>query len=95
MVVVAVWNTTPELASEVASILCELARASVGEAGCSLFDVFASTERPGRFVLFETYANDEARLSHRASEHFHRLVLDRALSLGVDRQVDICEPVGR
>ena len=91
--VVAVWTSTADRAGQVEAILRQLSRASLDEAGCLQFDVLASTERPGRFVLFETYADDKARSEHRASEHFERLVLEGAVGIGVEREIDICTPV--
>ena len=36
---------------------------------------------PRRFLIFETYEDDEAFKAHGESEHFRRLVLDEAVPL--------------
>ncbi|MDH5444057.1 MAG: antibiotic biosynthesis monooxygenase [Gammaproteobacteria bacterium] len=46
--------------------------ASVQEAGNARFDVLQSSEDPGRFVLYEAYANQAAAVAHKETAHYLR-----------------------
>lgn len=47
------------------------ARASLGtEAGCLQFDVCRDPQDPGRFLLYERYANTAAIAHHRRTPHY-------------------------
>jgi quinol monooxygenase YgiN len=91
--VIAVWTVDPSRASEVAALLGELATRSLTEPGCRRFDVLHASDRPGRFVLIEEYTDDAARAAHRETEYFRRLVLEGAVPLGVDRDVQVYVPL--
>ena len=46
------------------------AAASLAEPGCRRFDVCTDPQRPGRFVLYEIYDDDDAVAAHLAAPHF-------------------------
>lgn len=75
MVVLAVtWMANPGKASEVADVFRKLEAASRREPGCLLYVVHQHREDPGRFFIYEQYADEAALQAHRQSPHFHRHV---------------------
>ena len=87
VVLVARWLAKEGEEERVVAILEQLAPASRAETGCLHYQPCRDREDPRRFLIFETYADDEALRVHSESEHFQRLVLDEAVPLleGRDR----------
>jgi quinol monooxygenase YgiN len=87
VVLVARWLAREGEEERVLAILEELAPASRAEPGCRHYQPCRDREDPRRFLIFETYDDDEALRAHSESEHFQRLVLDEAVPLleGRDR----------
>ncbi|MFT3783218.1 MAG: putative quinol monooxygenase [Nibricoccus sp.] len=46
------------------------ARASLGEPGCSRFDVCQQSDDPARFILIEAYRDAAAHAAHRETAHY-------------------------
>lgn len=87
VVLVARWVAREGEEERVLALLEELAPASRAEPGCLYYQPCRDREDPRRFLIFETYADDEALRAHSESDHFQRLVLDGAVPLleGRDR----------
>ena len=71
MVVLAVtWKANPGKEAEVAAIFRKLEEASRTEPGCLMYVVHQHRAEPGRFFIYEQYADDDALEAHRQSPHF-------------------------
>lgn len=46
--------------------------ASLGEPGVLRFDVLRDADSPGRYYLYEVYADKQATLAHKETAHYHR-----------------------
>jgi quinol monooxygenase YgiN len=79
VVLVARWLAKEGQEERVLAILEELAPASRAEPGCRYYQPCRDREDPRRFLIFETYDDDDALRTHSESEHFQRLVLDEAV----------------
>lgn len=55
---------------EVATELVEL---SLHDKGCIDYDLYASTTEDDRFMIIETWEDEEALLRHQNSDHYKRL----------------------
>lgn len=65
------------------------------EPGCSIFEVWTSSDKPGQVLLYEVYDDKEAFASHLASNHFKSFD-QAAASMIRDKAVvtaDQCGPV--
>ena len=80
-VMVARWRPRPGEADKVEAILRELAAAVRQEPGNLRFIVYRSHEDPDDLLLYEIYASEEAFAAHQQTEHFKKLVLERAVPL--------------
>jgi quinol monooxygenase YgiN len=93
VVLVARWLAKEGREERVLAILEELAPASRAEPGCQYYQPCRDREDPRRFLIFETYDDDDALRAHSESEHFHRLVLDEAVPLLESRDRTFFETV--
>ncbi len=80
-VMVARWQPRKGESEAIESILRELAAAVRREPGNLQFSVHRSREDPNDFLLYEIYASEDAFRDHQRTEHFKRLVLERAVPL--------------
>ncbi len=80
-VMVARWPPRDGESEAIESILRELAAAVRREPGNLQFSVHRSREDPNDFLLYEIYASEDAFRDHQRTEHFKRLVLERAVPL--------------
>jgi quinol monooxygenase YgiN len=87
------FTFAPDDAEKAEGMLRELRDASRKEDGVVAFDVARSQENPNEFALWEQYRDARALESHRATEHFKRLVLDGVRSLARERVADIVVPI--
>jgi quinol monooxygenase YgiN len=85
-VIVATWKALPGKAEEVEQILLELAHETRKEPGVRMFLANRAKEARDTFVLYEQYVDEAAFLAHQQTEHFKRLVLERALPLLAHRE---------
>lgn len=80
------WVAREGQADTVRELLRELIAASRAEPGNLSYQVSEARDEPATFRLFEVYADEEAFRAHADSEHFRRLVLERAVPLLEDRE---------
>ena len=80
-VMVARWRPRPGEADKVEAILRDLAAAVRHEPGNLQFKVYRSHDDPNDLLLYEIYASEEAFADHQQTEHFKKLVLERAVPL--------------
>ena len=85
-VIIATWHARPGREQDVAETIAELTEASRSEPGCRFYQGQVSTETPGQFVIYEIYGDEAAAQIHSSSDHFRRLVLERAPELLASRQ---------
>jgi quinol monooxygenase YgiN len=73
----------PRFDARFRELIAANAKASVErEAGCQRFDVLCDPAEPGRLVLYEIYADEEAFAAHLASSHYP------SFAASIDDQVD-------
>ena len=80
-VIVARWRPREGETERIETILRELATAVRREPGNAQFTVLRGCDDPKELLLYEIYASEEAFRQHQLTEHFKRLVLERAVSL--------------
>jgi quinol monooxygenase YgiN len=68
--VMAVLTARPGKAEALRALLMNMAGPSRAEPGNLRYDLWVDRTEPGRFVLDELYADDEAAAAHHASAHF-------------------------
>jgi quinol monooxygenase YgiN len=83
----------PEDGDKAEAMFRELRDASRAEAGVVAFDVARSQAKPNEFALWEVYRDRAAFDSHRATEHFQRLVVDGVRALAKERTADLLSPI--
>lgn len=86
-VIVARWRPRAGEADKVKAILRELAAAVRQEPGNLQFIVYSSHDDPDDLLLYEIYTSEEAFAAHRQTEHFKKLVLERAVPLLETREI--------
>lgn len=85
--VAAEWLVQPEHVDTVRRLLTEAAAAvRQHEPGNLLYIAHESADEPGRFFIYEQYANQEAQIAHRAAPHFQDLVLGQIVPLLAERK---------
>jgi quinol monooxygenase YgiN len=87
------FTFAPEDAEQAEQMLRELRDASRKEEGVVGFDVARSLEKPNVFALWEQYRDQAALDSHKATEHFTRLVLGGVRRLARERNGEIGSPI--
>jgi len=80
-VMVARWRAREGETQNIDAILRELAAAVRREPGNIEFTVHRGRDDPDEFLLYEVYTSEEAFRQHQLTEHFKRLVLERAVPL--------------
>ena len=80
-VMVARWRPRAGKSTQVEAILRELAAAIRREPGNLQFTVHRSRDDADEFLLYEVYASEQAFREHQQTEHFKRLVVERAVPL--------------
>jgi len=85
---IARYIVPPENRQSVLGLLRELATESRKEPGNISFEIYENVEDPSKVVLLERYQSREAFGLHRATPHFHRLVLDQIVPLLSERVVE-------
>lgn len=80
-VVVAKWTAKPGEEEAVATALAQLIEPSRAEPGNLLYAVNRDPSRPGSFLLYEQYEDEEAYAAHGASPHFQ----EHAVGFAFDR----------
>jgi quinol monooxygenase YgiN len=78
-VIVARWHAMPGKRTDVSNILKKLTKAVRTEPGNLGFVVHQQLADPDEFLLYETYVDEAAFLTHRETEHFKTLVLAQAV----------------
>jgi autoinducer 2-degrading protein len=87
------FTFAPEDDDKVEAIFRELREASRKEEGVMAFEVARSQEKPNVFVLWEEYRDEAALDSHKATEHYKRLVLDGVRPLALERTGEMAVPI--
>ncbi len=64
---------------EIRELMTELMRASRAEPGCVKFDVFHSHDDPLTFLLYETWADEQAWKDHRERDAVQTIYLPKVL----------------
>jgi quinol monooxygenase YgiN len=80
-VMVARWRPRAGESAQIEAILRELAAAIRREPGNLQFTVHRGRDDADDFLLYEVYASEQAFRDHQQTEHFKRLVLERAVPL--------------
>jgi autoinducer 2-degrading protein len=85
--VAAEWLVQPDHVETVRRLLIEAAAAvRANEPGNLLYIAHQSAEEPGRFFIYEQYADQAAQIAHRAAPHFQDLVLGQIVPLLAERK---------
>lgn len=71
-VVTAFWTAQEGKEETVAGALAQLMAASRAEAGCTIYQVHRSLEKPRLFFIYEQYVDKAAFDAHVASPHFEQ-----------------------
>jgi (4S)-4-hydroxy-5-phosphonooxypentane-2,3-dione isomerase len=79
--VIARWRAREGELAKVEAVLRQLAPAIRNEPGNEQFIVHRLADNPNEFVLYETYASEQAFLEHRQTQHFIKLVQEAAAPL--------------
>jgi quinol monooxygenase YgiN len=80
---IAILDAKPGLAAEFRSRIVELAGAVRREPGCVTFTAYEARDTPGRFYLYEVYADAAAFDAHLNTQHVRRFISSiPALSTG-------------
>ncbi len=85
LTVIARYRTEPGQGGAVAGTLARHTAATRAEPGCLRFSAHRSQSDPDQFVLFEQYADENAFLAHRQTEHFLRYVEGVIVPLLIER----------
>ena len=56
--------------SQMKELLTTMVDASKVEDGCLLYDIFQFKEEPSKFIVIESWENEEALNGHKKSEHY-------------------------
>jgi quinol monooxygenase YgiN len=80
-IVMARWRPRDGEREKIEIILRELAPAVRREPGNLQFTVHRGCDDPDELLLYEIYQSEEAFRAHQQTEHFKRLVLERAVPL--------------
>ena len=80
-VMVARWKPRTGESARIETILRELAAAIRREPGNLQFTVHRGRDDADDFLLYEVYSSEQAFREHQQTEHFKRLVLERAVPL--------------
>ena len=89
--IMAILVAKPAKTEDLRALLDGLLTPSRSEAGNLRFDLWVDQAEPGRFILDELYASDEAIASHRSTPHFQHY-LSRINDLA-DRTALVLDPV--
>ncbi len=92
-VILATWQARAGRERDVADTIAELTEASRREPGCRYYQGQVSIQTLGQFVIYENYDDVAAAEVHSGSDHFRRLVLERASELLESRSRRIFETV--
>ena len=87
------FTFAPQDAGTAEALFRELREASRKEEGVVAFEVARGVEKPNLFALWEVYRDERALETHRATDHFRRLVLEGVRSLAIDRVAEIAVPI--
>lgn len=80
-VMVARWRPRSGETAQIEAILRELGAAIRREPGNLQFTVHRGRDDADDFLLYEVYTSEQAFREHQQTEHFKRLVLERAVPL--------------
>lgn len=87
--VIARWQPHDGALGEVLALLAELRPQSLAEPGCLGYEVYRGVDAPHQLLLVERYADQAAIEAHRQTAHYQTLVVQRALPLLANRQVEL------
>lgn len=85
--VVARYTAREDTADEVARLLPELAAASRTEPASLDYVITRDLEDPRKFIIVETYTDEDGLAAHRATDHFQDIGVGRIIPLLADRTV--------
>jgi quinol monooxygenase YgiN len=78
----------PGTESEALSLVERRIDAARSEPGNLAFDAYRSFRDPNAYVLLERYASRDALAAHRATPHFHEIVIEQLVPLLAERTID-------
>lgn len=87
-VISAWWTAKPGNEDEIVGIIEAMSARSREEPGCLAYQAHLSSQSTSTFFLYERYADEEAFRAHVDSEHYRRLVEERALPLLEERSIE-------
>lgn len=91
MTIIATVVARPDAVQTVAAALQAMVEPTLGEPGCLVYDLFASTDAAGTFYLVESYVDAAALAAHQASPHFLALVASVGDKLARDIRIEKIE----
>jgi quinol monooxygenase YgiN len=71
---IAILDAQPGKVDEFRAKIVELVRQVRLEPGCVLFTAYEARDTPGRFYLYEIYANAAAFAAHLKTDHVHEFI---------------------
>ena len=71
---IAVLDAKPGMAEEFRAAIVELVRRVRKEPGCTAFTAYEARDTPGRFYLYEVYADAAAFAAHLTTDHVHTFI---------------------
>ena len=74
LIVVATLTARPGHEATLKAALEKIVPPSRAEAGCSRYELHADIEHAGRFVMIETWHDQQALTEHEATPHFQALL---------------------
>jgi len=88
LILIAHWETQPGPdAEQVAGLLPSLVQDSLNEPVCKSYTAHRERDHPNRFVLIESYPDEEALENHREGAHFREMVLGQIVPLLTARRI--------
>lgn len=88
------YNVSEEQAAEATELARQLIAASQTDAGEMDYDMYESATVPGKFVIYETWKDQESLDAHSASEHFTTIVpkMQEISPLSIEMFEKVAEP---
>lgn len=91
--VVAHYRCDPVDEATVRALLLKVREHTRAEPANLAYEVHAEAERPGGFVLYETYMDRAGFDAHKAAGHFGELIVDQVWPLLTERSVTFAEVI--
>lgn len=76
----------PESIAAFEKVTVENHEGSIKEPGVLRFDVLKNPERPGEYLLYEAYVDEQATVAHKETAHYKKWNQETAAMMAGDRQ---------